>query len=365
MEKKVIVAGIKYDIDMEHQTAKVIYRRYSGEIKIPSTIKYNREFYRVTAINHCAFEECRDLTAITIPSSVVAIGENAFLSCWGLTSMVVEEGNPTYDSREGCHAIIETMTNTLLFGCSNTSIPTSVTSIGDMAFFGFVDLKSITLPANLTTIGEYAFARCCSLKSLIIPAGVTSIGDFAFWACKELTSIVVEKGNTTYDSREDCHAIIETSSNTLVFGCRNTIIPRSVTAIGRFAFSECSDLKAIIIPDNVSFIGFGAFERCSSLTSVTIPGSVDVIYYSAFWICDNLTVIVLGHGIRKICGDAFRHTKKLTDVYCNSKDVPETDANAFTKSRTINATLHVPTEAVEKYRNAVPWKWFRDIVPLT
>ena len=82
-----------------------------------------------------------------------------------------------------------------------------------------------------------------------------------------LTEIVVENGNPKYDSRNNCNAIIETESNTLIAGCKSTIIPNSVTTIGDRAFQSCTGLTEITIPNSVTSIGFGAFGGCSGLTS--------------------------------------------------------------------------------------------------
>ena len=104
-----------------------------------------------------------------------------------------------------------------------------------------------------------------------------SIGELAFVGCSALTSISVEEGNTFFDSRENCNALIETATNKLVAGCRNTIIPNSVTSIGDCAFRNCEALTSITIPESVTSIGDEAFKRCLGLTSVTIPNSVTSI----------------------------------------------------------------------------------------
>ena len=143
---------------------------------------------------------------------------------------------------------------------------------------------------------------------------MTSIGSSAFSYCSGLTSIVVEDGNTSYDSRDNCNAIIEIESNTLIVGCKNTIIPSSVTSIGNGAFYYCSGLTSVIIPNSVTNIGNNAFYYCSGLTSVTIGNSVTSIGNYAFYNCTSLTSIT--------CDPVSRCSRVFQPDRASSQDVP-------------------------------------------
>ncbi len=223
---------------------------------------------QLTSIGYYAFEDCAGLTSITIPASVTSIGKGAFNYCNNLATMIVEDGNPEYDSRNSCNAIIEKSTNTLIAGCKSTTIPASVTSIGYFAFRGCTGLTSVTIPANVTSIGNSAFEYCTGLTSITIPASVASIDYGAFSYCSNLATMIVEDGNPEYDSRNGCNAIIEKSTNTLIAGCKNTIIPDDVTSIGDGAFIACSGLTTVTIPASVTYIGPDAFYDCTEVTDV-------------------------------------------------------------------------------------------------
>ena len=194
------------------------------------------------------------------------------------------------------------------------SVEHNVISIGEKAFYQCRDLDNVTIPASVINIGADAFNGCWYLNSLTIPASVTNIGEGAFYQIGYLSSIVVEDGNTVFDSRGNCNAIIETKSDSLVTGCKNTVIPNSVKAIGDYAFFNCYGLTSITIPNSVTSIGASAFEGCSGLTSVTIGNSVTSIGDRAFYRCYNLTSVTIGNSVTSIGKWAFLGCKGLTSI---------------------------------------------------
>ena len=299
------------------------------------------------------------LTSITIPDNVTSIGNGAFINN-SLAKITVESGNAVYDSREDCNAIIETATNTLICGCQTTIIPNSVLSIGSSAFYNCSRLTNITIPNEVIAIEEGAFFSCSSMTSITIPGKVTTIGEGAFAGCSNLAKITVEVGNTVYDSREDCNAIIETATNTLICGCKNTIIPNSVTSIGNKSFYQCEDLTSIVIPNNVTSIGSFAFYLCTRLTSVIIPNSVIDIMNSAFSYCDGLTCVTIPNSVTSIGWYAFWYCNNLQSV--TSMNTTPPTCGSFVFSNAESCTLYVSAESASLYQIADTWKDFYNIV---
>ena len=248
----------------------------------------------VETIKSGAFYGCKSLTNLFIPNLVKDL-DGAFSKCTGLNKIVVAEGNPVYDSRDNCNAIIKSRTNELILGCSSSFIPDSVTSIEGSAFCDCADLTDIVIPDSVTGIGDHAFGNCVGLTNIIIPDSVASVGWGIFSGCRELTKITVSTGNKTFDSRNNCNAIIESETNTLIQGCANTVIPDSVTKIGAFAFEFCVGLSSIIIPNSVTEIGWYAFKD-SGLTSISIPKSVTKIDSECFSGCSSLKTIYVPTG---------------------------------------------------------------------
>ena len=185
----------------------------------------------LTSIDWGAFSYCVSLKSIIIPKNVNAIGDGAFSSCVSLESLNVDSRNKVYDSRNGCNAIIETATNTLLFTSKNTFIPNGIKIIGDEAFCNFENLTSVFIPETVTTIGSRAFGYCTNLATISIPDSVTIIDGSAFWFCSNLTSVSLSNNLETIGSR---------------------------------AFEECPNLESIVIPASVNTIESYVFEKTTN-----------------------------------------------------------------------------------------------------
>lgn len=362
------IDGISYTISSD-LTAEVISGSYSGEIVIPSSVTYEEQTYSVESIAKSAFANS-GLTSVFIPASVSVIGNGAFEGCKSLTSIQVEEGNPTYDSRDNCNAIVNTASNTLIYGCQTTVIPATVTTIGSGAFSGQTGLTAITIPESLTSvasdafkgctgltsvtinsldliaaprtpktsfksifgdqvenyeisveasvIGNYAFYGCTAMKSFSIPDIVTEIGTSAFSMCSGLTSITLPAGLTTVSS----HAFYKCS------GLTSISIPEGVTVIDDDAFSLCRGLQSVGLPGSLTRIGTAAFYGCSELPSIDIPEEVDSIGRDAFSYCLALTSIEIPSGVQYIGNFTFYSCQSLNTVKIGA-GVAAIGSNAF------------------------------------
>ena len=353
--QKVEIGGIAYSLSSD-RTASVTSKAYSGDITIPSTITYNGINYSVTSIGDSAFYSC-SLTSITIPNSVTSIRSSAFELCSGLTSITIPNSVTSIGSSafERCNRL------------TSITIPNSVTSIGSRAFTNCRGLTSITIPNSVTSIGETAFYYCSGLTSITIPNSVTSIGNAAFGHCMGLTSIIVESGNSKYDSRNNCNAIINSSTNNLIAGCKNTIIPNGVTSIDDDAFSGCYGLTSITIPNSVTSIGDYAFGWCKNLTSFIIPNSVTSIGHFAFHGCSGLPSITIPNSVTYMGYMLFPHeaNDQLSYIFVDNPTPPYLHIDSWYSDSFYNSvTLCVPAAAINAYRNASVWGNFQNINPL-
>lgn len=281
----------------------------------------------VTRLGYGAFFQCSNLTTLQIGSGLTEFSyagdvSEPFISCYNLRTIVIDETNPLVDSRNNCNAIIETATNTILLGCNGT-----------------------TIPEGVTAVNPDAFSKCHYLESLYVPASLTSIPLGSFNGCRSLKSIVVDEANTMYDSRNNCNAIIETATDTLIRGCMNTIVPEDVVCIGHCAFAECLGLEGIVIPDAVHTIGNYALAAI------------------------HLRTITLGSGLKSMgsfpFGDmrwSIQPAKPLNSIVFKGSVPPVfEDQSGFSSLMHSYVQLVVPEGSLAAYQSTDVWKDFAHI----
>lgn len=165
----------------------------------------------------------------------------------------------------------------------------------------YVELKNLVVPDGVTAIKPYQFYGFDCLESIYIPKDVTSINIYAFAYCSGLQSIVVDPQNPIYDSRNNCNAIIETATNTLILGCQNTVFPDDIMEIGSYAFSGCSNLTTLTIPESVKIISSSAFSY-SGLINITINPTLEKLNGGVFADAINLENVYFNGSLLEWCG---------------------------------------------------------------
>lgn len=288
----------------------------------------------VTSIGEAAFNGCSSLISLNLPNKIKMIGTQAFYGCKKLESLNIPNEVTIIGSSafEGCQSLstliipnsVTSIGSRAFFECSSLTvldIPSGVTSIADGAFSGCSSLTSMNISSSVTSIGDRAFNGCSNLTTLNIPSSVTSIGEGVFNGCYNISSIVVDTDNTSYDSRNNCNAVIDTEKNTLIVGCKNTTVPSGINSIESYAFSQCKGLTNIVIPSSVTSIGQYAFQDCRDLASIDLPNTISYIGNNAFSGCTSLTGIVIPSSLYNIGDYTFMDCSALTDVVIPSNIV--------------------------------------------
>lgn len=267
------------------------------------------------------------LTSVNIPSSVTHIGVNPFAGCAELAEITVESGNQTYDSRNGCNAIIRTGTNELVSGCQNTTIPDDVTTIGNNAFYYCTNMTGeLSIPNSVTAINEYAFESCSGLTgTLTIPNTVTELGESAFAYCSGFNGISISESLSTIPdwAFEECSGFtgdlviphsVTTIGSSAFEGCHgftgSLTISKNVTSISNFAFASCSGFIDAVslseVPPTLGEYPFGGFGS----TTLYVPNGSEDDYQNSAWSEQFTTILPYNDGASEL-------TENIVSVYPN------------------------------------------------
>jgi hypothetical protein len=319
------IDDIYYNFDQTAKTATVTYYSsgnynqygYSGTVNIPATVDYNGETYSVTSIGNLAFRYCSGLSAVTIPNSVTSIGQYAFFETGWYNSqpdgvLYLDNWLIGYKGEKPTGAFV---------------ITEGTRGIAYYAFESCSGLTSVTIPNSVTTIGSNAFYGCSNLTTVAIPNGVTSIGSSAFDCCSNLTAVTIPNSVTSIGSYAfyGCSGLtsvtipdgIKNIENGTFSGCSgltSVTLPDGITSIGSYAFNQCSGLTSVTLPDGITSIGSYAFSQCSGLTSITIPNGVITIGDGAFSFCWDLEILKLPDELQTIKKEAFKWCSKLKSL---------------------------------------------------
>ena len=303
-----------------------------GNLDFPTTLK---------TIGDYAFSGYHNMTKIKIPKNVTSIGKRAF-NVNGVTEISVVSTNTTYRSENNC--LIEKATNTLILGCDGSVIPEGIVKIADGAF-------------------AYAF-----FDTLNIPESVSLIENGAFDFTYGLESITVDLNNESYASIDNC--LIEKSSNTLVLGCKNSLIPNdgSVTKIGKNAFLGCFDLMNAEIPSCVTEIEEGAFELCQNIQALRIFSRNCVIFDSADTICDSTVIFGYAGSTAEAYAQKYARTFEVIPEGQDENTITGTfgidrmlsyNLNKKTGVLVISGEGKIPDYKIDSY---TPWYSYRSLI---
>ena len=396
--KHKLIDGLWYTLDSVNYCATVGCRlgsygyEYSGDIVIPEKVVYNDASYTVVGIEEQAFRGS-SITSLIMPNTITTIGKSCFCYCYNLNPVILSENISelpsesfyecaikSIDFPEGlktirekafkrCYSLrsvdlhgitaiekeafsectaltsavlpsVDTIPARLFSDCNklhSVVIPEGVETISVQAFWNCAALQSVKFPESLVSIGTSAFVGC-GLTSLFIPSKVNHIEMLAF-DYNPFSSIAVAADNAVFDSRNDCNAIIDTETNTLLLGCKATVIPDDVTSIGQCSFADCKGLTSIVIPATVRNVGGSTFSGCRDLQSVTFLTTTTDLGTRLFWNCTSLKTMKVGWNRPPSIGDDMFRNAPLKDC-----------------------TLYVPKGTGIMYMSAPVWINFGNII---
>lgn len=351
--------GFEYEIKYSGQDFRSVtitgYNSDEKDVIIPKEIN-DEELGEVVSVGHIGahvFDGCETVESVYIHENIFDIDSQAFSGAPNLEEIEVDKENETYDSRNGCNAVIKSDEDTLVAGCLGSTIPKGVVAIGPDAFKGCKKLKNISIPEDVKWIDSGAFDGCTSLRSVNIPEGNWVINENTFRGCNSLVAVNLPEGLEVihYNAFKDCLHLEDISVpktvinigkdafsgtafynnpdnwtdglfyiNDLLLKADNDNIlslcnvKEGTKKICEYAFDDCTNLEDIVLPSSLSEIEMGAFEDCASLESITIPEKVTEIKFSTFKDCEALEKVTFHNNIKSVGINAFSGCTSLKDI---------------------------------------------------
>ena len=344
---------------------------------------------QVSAIPAQAFVACNNLSLITLPETIISIGEKAFYGCTGMSEITIPKSVSSIgkEAFKGCggRAIIncpianKSSENGYFYSAKFTEVSfgVGVDKIGNYAFQDCVNLQSVNFDNMVTTIGNYAFYGCTNLQSVDFGSKMTSIGYYAFYNCTSLNEVTIPSSVTTLEDGVfyGCEKLamvniaesVETIKSSVFYGCaalKSIVVPDSVKTIGSSVFRECTSLTQITLGSAITSIGSYAFDECTALTDVyisdlaawcaiqfsnsdsspfyyapnlyvngsrvtelVIPDNATEIKDYAFYGLDSITKLTIGKRVTSIGSHAFYDCTQLTKIYSKPITPPTLENN--------------------------------------
>ena len=312
----------------------------------------------VTKIGYEALRDFRNLTSITLPTSIRIIDEGAFFGCTALESIEIPENVETMDNTAftGCTALANINVNSnnltfasidgVLFNADFTeliyfpnnhgttySVPADVVTIGSFSFAGSTILTAISFPSSVTTILDNAFVACPLLNNVVIPNTITTLGVGLFVNCTSLENITLPSGLASLPSA-------------LFYGCTSLLtasLPSGILTIGNQAFSGCTSLATVTLPTSLTEIGSWAFMDCSKLETIVLPSGLLTIKSQAFTRCNSLDVVSIPSSVNSIGAYAFSECVSLTSINVDSANANYASVNGVLFNKDLSTLILYPT----------------------
>lgn len=316
-------------------------RSYKGDIVVPATVTYQGTEYTVVEIGpFCFDEDANALSSVTLPNTIRQLDKYSFYGTV-IDKLTLPEGVEIIEDETFMEAQLEEI-----------NIPGTVTFIGEYAFCDCKSLKTVDMAEGVTMISDHMFDGCPKLEEFSLPSTMKSIGVMAFFECDVLPTLTLPEGLESIDryAFSRCNAFTE------------VVIPSTCLTLGKGIFCSADNLHAVTFPEALTELPAETFSYCTGLTTYTVPDHIESIGTLCFEYCLNLQSVTFGSGVKTLADKTVTTCLALTQVGCKAPEPPTCVATTFPTEVYSQATLTVPMDKIDAYRQAEGWKNFGNII---